>query len=54
MFQVSRDLERCLTASVRHFTLCGIVLERLFPCNSGSIAAAHARDYSHDLFRAEI
>ena len=46
MFQVSSDLERRLTASVRHFTLCGILLERLFPCNSGSITAAHVRDYS--------
>jgi len=46
MFQVSRDLERCFTASVRHFTMCGILLERLFPCNSGSITAAHVRNYS--------
>jgi len=56
MFQVSSDLERRLTASVRHFTLCGILLERLFPCNSGSITAAHVRDYStsHDLFSGEM
>ena len=46
MFQVSRERERCLTASVRHFSLCGILLERLFPCNSESIAAAHVRDHS--------
>jgi len=43
MFQVSSDLVRRLTASVRHFTLCGILLERLFPCNIGSITAAHVR-----------
>jgi len=28
------------------FPLCGILLERLFSCNSGSIAAAHVRDDS--------
>jgi len=30
IFQVSRDRERWLTASVRHFTLCSILLERYF------------------------
>jgi len=45
-FQVSRDGERWLTASVRHFTLCGILLERLFSCNSESITAAHVKDHS--------
>ena len=33
-FQISRDRERYLTGSVRDFTLCGILLERLFSCNS--------------------
>ena len=46
MFQVFRDRERCLTASVRHFTLCGILLERLVPCCSEDITAAHVRDHS--------
>jgi len=46
IFQVSRDRERYLTASVRHFTLCGILLKRLFSCNSGSITAVHVRDHS--------
>jgi len=46
IFQVSSDRERWLTAFVRHFTLCGILLERLFSCNSGSITAAHVRDHS--------
>jgi len=43
LFQVSRDRERYLTASVRHFTLCGIglLLERLFSCDSESITSAH-------------
>jgi len=45
-FQVSIDRERCLTASVRHFPLCGILLERLFFCNSESITAAHVKDHS--------
>ena len=56
MFQVSSDFARRLTASVRHFTLCGILLERLFPCNIGRITAAHVRDYStsHDLFSGEM
>jgi len=40
----SRDFEKCLT--VRHFTLCGKLLERLFSCNSESITAAHVRDHS--------
>ena len=46
IFRVSRDRERSLTASVRHFILCGILLERLFPYNSESITAAHVRDHS--------
>jgi len=46
IFQISRDRERCLTPSVRHLTLCGILLERLFSCNSEIVAAAHVRDHS--------
>jgi len=46
IFIVSRDRERCSTASVRHFPLCGMLLERLFSCNSESITAAHVRDHS--------
>jgi len=46
IFQVSRDRERCLTASVRHFTLCCILSERLLSCNSRSITVAHVRVYS--------
>ena len=46
IFQVSRNRERCLTASVRHFTLCCILLERLFSCSIKSITAAHVRDHS--------
>jgi len=65
-FQDSRDRERYLTVSVRDFTLCGILLERLFSCNSESITAAHVRDHRtamicsvqkcncSDLFRAEM
>ena len=49
-FQVSRDRERRLTASVRRFTLCGILLERLFSCKSKSITAAHVRDHSPAMF----
>jgi len=45
IFQVSRDRERCLTSSVGHFTLCGMLLEKLFSCNSES-TAAHVRDHS--------
>jgi len=45
-FQLSRDRESCLTASVQDFTLCGILLERLFSCYSESITAAHVRDHS--------
>ena len=56
IFHVSRGRERCLTASFRHFTLCGILLERLFSCNSESITAAHVRDHSAAMifFRAEM
>jgi len=46
VYQVYRDRERCLTAFVRDFTLCGILLERLFSCNSESITAARVRDHS--------
>ena len=46
IFQVSSDRERWLTAFFRHFTLCGILLEKLFSCNSESITAAHVRDNS--------
>jgi len=46
IFQVSRDRERCLTNSVRDFPLCGMLLERLFSCNSESITAVHVRDHS--------
>jgi len=46
IFQVSRDRERCLTAFVRHFTLCGMLLERLFSCKSESITAPHVRHHS--------
>jgi len=46
IFQVCRDRERCLTAFIRHFTLCGMLLERLFSCKSESITAAHVRDHS--------
>jgi len=46
IFQVSGDRERWLTASVRHVPLCGILLERLFSCNSESITAAHVSDHS--------
>ena len=49
IFQVSRDRERCLTASERHFTLCGILIERLFSCKSESITAAHVRDHSRTM-----
>jgi len=44
--QVFRDWERWLTASVRYFTLCCILLERLFSCKGESITAAHVRDHS--------
>jgi len=56
IFQVSRDRERCLTAAVRHFSLRGMLLERLFSCNNESVTAAHIKrpQYSHDLFRAEM
>ena len=40
IFQVSSDHERWLTAFVRHFTLRGILLEKLFSCNSESITVA--------------
>ena len=40
IFQISRDHERYLIASFQDFTLCGILLERLFSCNSESITAA--------------
>jgi len=46
VFQVSRDRERWFTASVRHFTLCSILLERLFSSNIDSFTAAHVKDHS--------
>jgi len=46
IFQVSRDGGRRLTASVRHFPLCVILLERLFSCDTESITSAHVRDHS--------
>jgi len=46
IFQVSRDRERWLTASLQHFTLCGVLLERSFSCNEESFTAAHVRDHS--------
>jgi len=46
IFQVFSDRQRGLTASVRHFPLCGILSERLFSCNSEIITAAHVRDHS--------
>jgi len=39
IFQVSRDRERWLTASDRHFTLRGILSERLFSWNSETFTA---------------
>ena len=50
IFHVSRDRERRLTASVRHFLLCGILLVRLFFCDSESITAAHVRDHNTAIF----
>jgi len=32
--------------SVRRFSQCGILLERLFTCNNESITAAHVRNHS--------
>jgi len=46
IFQVSRDRERSSTTSVRHFPLCGMLLERVFSCNNESITAAHVRAHS--------
>jgi len=46
VFQVSRDRERWFIASVRHFTLYSMLLERLFSWNSDSFTAAHVRDHS--------
>jgi len=46
MFQVSIDGERSLTASIRNFTLRGILLERLFSCYNESTTTAHVRDHS--------
>ena len=46
MFQVSRDRERWFIASVRHFTMYSILLERLVSWNSDSFTAAHVRDHS--------
>ena len=46
IFQVSRDRERWLTASVRLFTLCSILLERLFSRSSNSLTDTHVKDHS--------
>jgi len=46
IFQVSRDRERCFTASVRHFTLCSILLEGLFFWNTHSSTAGDVNDHS--------
>ena len=46
IFKVSRDRERWLTASLRHFPLCGVLLERSLFWNNESFTAAHVRDYS--------
>jgi len=47
IFQVSSDRERWLTVFVRHFTLSGILLEKLFSCKSESITTtARVRDHS--------
>ena len=40
IFQVSSDRERSLTAFVRHLTLCGILLEKLFSC-TGRVLQLH-------------
>jgi len=56
IFQVSSDHERWLTAFVRHFTLCGILLERLFPCNSNvckATAVTHTKRIDRNLLRKE-
>jgi len=53
IFQVCRDRERCLTASVRDFILRGILLESFFSCNSESITAAHVRDHSTAMICSE-
>ena len=45
IFQVSRDRERWLTASVRYSTLCGVLLERSLSWNTESFTAAHVRDH---------
>ena len=46
IFQVSRDCKRFWTASVRHFTMCGVLLKRLFSWNNESFTVAHVRDHS--------
>jgi len=54
IFQVSRDRERCLTASVPHFTLCGILLESFFQQWDYYSCTCEKPRYSHGLFRAEM
>ena len=54
IFQVSKDSKRFLTASVRHFALCGILLEKLFSWHNESFTAVRVWDHSHGLFRAEM
>ena len=46
IFQVSRDRERWLTASVRYSTLCGVLIESSLSWNNESFTAAHVRDHS--------
>ena len=46
IFQVSRDGERWLPASVRLSTLCGVLLERSLSWNNESFTAVRVRDHS--------
>jgi len=50
LFQVFRGSKKWLTATVRHFTLCGMLLERLVSCKSESFTAAHVREHSTAMF----
>jgi len=62
ILQVSRGRERLLTASVRHFTLCGISdfysIHWLYTVRKVIVLTAarvsERPQYSHDLFRAEM
>jgi len=49
ILQVSRDRKRWLTASVRPFTLCGILLEKLISRNNESFAAALCKRQQYSL-----